>query len=121
MNILFLDPDEYYQAQYQNKFSDLGEIRIQGEGAGLMQILASFTPEVVVCELLLSDTTIYALLEKLREVLMTRSNVKIIIFSRIGKIEDIEAAMEYGITNFLVKGQDTLSDLKNLLLTTSYV
>src|SRR5688572_3390409 len=106
MNMLFLDPDEYYQSQYQKEFSELGEVRVQGYGQGVKEVVSSFKPHVIVSELVLPDYTIYELLEQLDEYLFASREIRIVIFSRLSHTQDVEAALKYGVTNFLVKGQD---------------
>lgn len=120
MNILFIDSDEYYQSIYKARFADLGEVRVHSRGEGVLEIIKQFEPHIIVSEVLLPDCTIYELLEEIKDVLAERNDTKVVIFSKIAKMEDIAAAMKYGVNGFFVKGQDSLNDLKNLMLTQSH-
>lgn len=120
MRLLIVDPDEYYQYYLQEALTPPHELWLTENGQDLKQILKEFRPEAVITELLLKDRTGYDLLADLRgeeqKVLRPDKRFLIIVFTSIDKLEDVSAALELGVNHYLVKGRDTIRDLKNLLL-----
>ena len=118
MRILLVEPDEYYHAQFQRILSDLAELQIARSAEMALAMLAANPPDLLILELLLPDRPGYEVLDELRK--RVNPSLPVIIFSRIGQIEDIGAALDYGVTSFFVKGQDTINDIRKLLLTYKY-
>lgn len=116
LNILLIDPDEYFHAKFKEKFFDLGNLRICDKVQDLHEVFRDFQPNIIVTELLLTDGTAFELLEELQPQLQNQQ-FSVIIFTSISNLEDVLAAMESGVSHYLVKGQDTLEDLKHLILT----
>ena len=91
MRILIIEPDEYYHLQFTQTLAELGE-------------------------LLLPDGSGYEFLEEARQI-SGNKQLPIIIFSKVAHLEDIQESLNYGITGYFVKGQDSVNDVKKLLLT----
>lgn len=109
MKILLLDPDEYYHQEFRREFSDIAEVVVAREAAAARGLMSG--ADLCVMELLLADAPGYELLKDLR------GTMPVVVFSRIDHPEDIQEALGYGVTGYFVKGQDTISDVKKLLLT----
>lgn len=116
MNILLMDGDEYFHSKFRKEFSDLGNLRIHRQASGASEAVREFKPDVIVSELLVGDTTVFELLEKLRPFLEANQCL-VIIFTTVGNLEDVLAAMEMGANHYLIKGQDSFDDIRNLILT----
>lgn len=115
MRILVLEPDEYYHQHFAEKFQDIGEIIIKTDGSEITKALHELKPDVLVMELLLPSISGFEVLESVRQVL-PNYRLPIVVYSQIENLEDVQAALSFGISGYLVKGKDTLRDLKNLLL-----
>lgn len=116
MNLLFIDDDDYYLDQYQRNFSGFGNIRTVATANEIDQWIKEFYPEIIVSELMFGNTTLYELLDELMQTVSDRYMPKIVVFSKFSHERDIQAALNHGVNHFLVKGHDTLNDLKSLLL-----
>lgn len=116
MRILAIDSDEYYHYSFQEALGPDHQLCFAATGREANLALREFQPEVIITELLLSRETGY---DFLRDLFKTPGTKKFltIIFTRIDNLEDVSAALELGVNHYLVKGRDTITDLKNLLLT----
>ena len=115
MNILLVDPDEYFHAKFKEKFLDLGNIRMYDKVEGLREVINDFQPNIIITELLISGGTVFELLEEFKPELENQ-HFSLIVYTKISNLEDLVATMEAGVSRYLVKGQDTLNDLKSVIL-----
>lgn len=116
MNLLFLEPDEYYQLKFLEHFSHLGSLLIKSQAADIRQVMQVFHPHILISEVLVQDRTLYEIMEEIEEEI-AQKQIPVVVFSRFDNLEDIRAAMGIGVNRYLVKGRDSMLDLKNLLLT----
>lgn len=114
MKILLADPDEYYHSRFAEILGDFGEIFSSHSVEDAARLLRANRPDVLITELLLSDAPGYRLLEEVAA--LGHPPIPVIIFSQIAEKEDIEASLNLGVTAYFVKGQDTLNDVRKLLL-----
>ena len=82
-------------------------------GAEAGELAREHLPDIAVLELLLPDVPGFEILERLRK---ASPNMLMIVFSRAGHLEDVKAALGFGVSGYFVKGQDTINDVKKLLL-----
>lgn len=116
MRLLIIDSDEYYHHSFREALGADHELCFAVTGRDAALALGEFQPDVIITELLLSRETGYDFLRdvfKISEV----SNFLTVVFTRIDNLEDLSAALALGVNHYLVKGRDTITDLKNLLLT----
>ncbi|MBI4050727.1 MAG: response regulator [Candidatus Doudnabacteria bacterium] len=118
MRLLIVEPDEYYHPQYLSLRDVASEVRIEKNAARAKQALQSFLPDVLIMELLLPDQPGYYLLEHVGRIFRDRL-LPVIIYSRIENLEDIMYSLNYGITGYFVKGKNSISDIKKLILNLS--
>lgn len=116
MRILAIDSDEYYHYSFQETLGPDHQLCFTATGRDAHLALQEFQPDVIITELLLPDQTGYDLLQDLLNRPGTK-NFLTVIFTQIDNLEDTSAALELGVNYYLVKGRDTITDLKNLLLT----
>ena len=115
MKILLIEPDEYYHSHFSETLGPLGEVVIRQKGQGIGEFLQDSPPDAVVMELLLPDRSGYEVLAEIRALSPGRF-LPIIIFSEVQGLEDIQSALNLGISVYLVKGRDSVHDVKKLLL-----
>lgn len=118
MRILIAEPDEYYHSQFLEHLGSLGEIRISRDGGSLKKLIDNFQPDALITELVLGDLPAYSVLLALRNS-PTKYSLPIIVFSKIEDLEDIQEALGLGVSGYFVKGKDTISDIRKLLLNLS--
>ena len=82
-------------------------------GTAALEHLAKASPDLVVMELALPDTAGYRILEHLHG---SHRHIPVIIYSKISHLDDIKSALNFGVSGYFVKGQDTINDIKRLAL-----
>lgn len=115
MKILFIEPDEYYHPHFKQHFEDLGEVVIFKNGAAAKDFLKDAIPDALVMELLLGNLSGYDILDFLQKSGQI-TDLPVIIFSKLENLEDIKESLGRGVNGYFVKGKDTISDIKKLLL-----
>lgn len=116
MKILLIEPDEYYHQLFQNLLGEEGNLLTCRSATEAQSALAEALPDAVIMELLLPEGTGYELLRYLQE-FREEHGFPVIIFTRVDHWEDIERSLNFGVTGYFVKGQDSIYDIKNLLFT----
>lgn len=109
MKILIVEPDEYYHSLFQNGLADVAELIITKRAGEALDLFHQGPPDTVVTELLLEDGHAYELIPKLRP-------LPVIIYTKIGYLEDVQAGLNLGVSGYFLKGQDTVNDIKKLIL-----
>lgn len=115
MKILLIEPDEYYHRQFSEHLGGHFDVITARDANAAESLLVSAEPDLVVSELLLSDGPSFALLEKMRSARKS-SAMPIVIFSQIATLPDMEQVLGLGVSGYFVKGKDSISDVKKLLL-----
>lgn len=115
MKILLIEPDEYYHSHFKTHFADLGEVVVCKSGSEGRGLLRSAKPDALVMELLLEDLSGYEILDELIAS-QGRGQIPVIIYSKIANVEDMEQTLNRGVNGYFVKGRDSFSDVKKLLL-----
>ena len=115
MRILVIDPDEYYHTKLQSMLADLGELTIWRDVDSARETLRHTKPDVVISELLFSDSTGYEILQYWENG-KDRAKPLVFIFSKVGNEDDQNQALKMGAERFFVKGRDTLNDIRDAIL-----
>jgi len=116
MRILLVEPDEYYHSQLALGLGDLGELIFASHLEQGREEIKKAAPDVIITELLLENSSGYQFLEELHKSLFPHKPAAVIIFSTVNHIEDIKHCLNYGITGYFVKGQNTINDIRRLVL-----
>lgn len=115
MKILIVEPDEYYHSALLELIGPLGEVVISKDGKDLFSLIEESPPDAVVMELLLPKISGFEVLTLIRQK-FPNSTIPVIVYSAVRGLEDIEAALAFGVSGYFVKGQDSMNDVKKLLL-----
>lgn len=114
MKILLVDPDEYYHHQFRQKFSPEFTLLVAKTSEEAALVAADHSPDMVVSELLLPDGPSFETLKLLRR--SSETSVPVVVYSQIANLEDIEHTLGLGVSGYFVKGQDSIHDVYQLLL-----
>lgn len=107
MKILIVEPDEYFHEQFRRDLpAELFFARGLAKARGF---LLTEKPDLVVTELLFPDGHAYDLFAEL-------GGLPVIVFSKIGHLEDVQATLERGVAGYFLKGQDSVRDIHKLAL-----
>lgn len=111
MKILIAEDDNYLVNAYRVKLTKAGyEIKIALDGNEALMALESFTPDLIVLDLVMPKKDGFATLEEIKKNDKWK-NIPVIIASNLGQKEDIDRGMKLGATDFIVKSEMSLNDL----------
>ncbi len=108
MKILIIDPDEYYHELFRNNVADAAELFFSQTETQALEML-DLPPDLIVSELIFNDGHAYNFFPKIR-------NIPFIVYTKIGHLEDVESSLSLGASAYLVKGHDSINDIKKLTL-----
>jgi DNA-binding response OmpR family regulator len=96
--VLFADSEPHIRQLCQEELQDEGyEVRVTNSGGGVVRLMDSFKPDVVIMEVLLPDVSG---LETGLMVKGTRKNTRIILYSHVRPPHDLSS---WGADDFVVK------------------
>ena len=107
--ILIVEPDEYYHQQFRDHVADAAQLIFSKGLTNAFRMIEQQQFNLIVTELLFPDGHAYDLLSRIQD-------VPVIIYTKIGHMEDIEQSLNLGVSGYFVKGQDSINDVKQLIL-----
>jgi len=109
--ILIAEDDKFLSSAYRLKLTKAGfEVQITGDGAELLKTLETYTPDLILLDLVMPVMDGFTALETLRSNPKFKS-IPIIIASNLGQKEDIDRTQSLGISDFVVKSDLSLDVL----------
>lgn len=109
--ILIIEDDQFLRSLAAKRLEKAGYvISMAVDGDSAMNVAVDTKPALVLLDLLLPGKDGFEVLRQLRGNEVTKK-VPVIIFSNLGRQEDIQKAQELGATDFLIKANFTLDDL----------
>ena len=117
--ILIAEDDKSLASAYRVKLSKAGfEIKMASDGQEALDILESFTPDVILLDLIMPVKDGFSVLEELKKNNEWK-NIPVIVASNLGQKEDIDKSMKLGATDYFVKSDmhinDVLAKINNTL------
>ncbi len=109
--ILIVEDDEFLRSLAAKRLEKEGyaiEVAVDGESA--LNVALETKPTLVLLDLLLPGRDGFEVLKQIKENELIKT-VPVIIFSNLGRAEDIEKAQKLGAVDFLIKANFTLDDL----------
>ena len=114
MKILIIDPDEYYHRLLERELQHLGELIFMRSAKQAELAAAAAPPDLLITELFLEKENGYQVLQKFRK--EQGPHIPVIIFTKVDHLEDMQEALGLGVTGYFIKGQNTVDEIKNLIL-----
>lgn len=109
--ILVVEDDKFLANAYRIKFGKAGyEIKIASDGQNAIDSLDTFTPDVILLDLIMPIKDGFAVLEELKKNDKWRS-IPVIVASNLGQKEDIDKSMALGAADYIVKSQIPINDI----------
>lgn len=109
--ILIVEDDEFLRSLAAKRLEKEGyTITVAVDGESALNIAIETKPAVVLLDLLLPGLDGFEVLKRIRENDQLKK-VPVIVFSNLGRKEDIEKAQLLGADDFLIKANFTLDDL----------
>lgn len=109
--ILIGEDDKFLSSAYRLKFTKVGfEIQIASDGDEVLKLLQTFTPDLILLDLVMPIKDGFAALEEIRANESYKS-IPVLVASNLGQKEDVDKAMSMGANDFVVKSDMSLDDL----------
>lgn len=118
MKILIVEDDKFLRETLAKKFIAVGmEVQAGVDGKNGLDILKTFTPDLVVLDLLLPDIDGFGVLTEMKKDPKFIST-PVIVLSNLDKADDMQKAKGLGAKDFMVKSNFTLNEIVNRVKTT---
>ena len=109
--ILIVEDDKYLANAHRVKLSKSGfEAMIAYDGEQAIQTLESFSPDLIVLDLIMPNKDGFAVLAELKQNPKWQ-HIPVIVTSNLSQKEDINRALELGAANYIIKSNSDLNDL----------
>lgn len=109
--ILIAEDDKFLSTAFQIKLTKLGyEVKIAGDGNEVLEILKTFTPDIILLDLIMPVKDGFGVLEDLKAN-KTLETIPVIISSNLGEKEEIDKGLALGAKDFIIKSNMSLEDL----------
>lgn len=109
--ILIVEDDEFLRSLAAKRLEKEGyAIAVAVDGESALNVALETKPALVLLDLLLPGRDGFEVLKQIRENEAIKS-VPVVIFSNLGRAEDIEKGQRLGANDFLIKANFTLDDL----------
>lgn len=109
--ILIAEDDKFLSTAFQIKLTKLGnEVKIARDGNEVLEILKTFTPDIILLDLIMPVKDGFGVLEDLKanKILET---IPVIISSNLGEKEEIDRGLALGARDYIIKNSMSLEDL----------
>lgn len=109
--VLVAEDDKFLANAYRVKLEKAGfELKIAVNGEEAMQILQSFTPDVIVLDLVMPGKDGFATLFELKQNEKWK-NIPVLVATNLGQKEDIDRATKLGAADYVIKSNMTMTSL----------
>lgn len=102
-HILYVEDDKFLYTVMEKVLEEKGfKVTLAKDGEEAIAILDSFTPDMMILDILLPKLDGFGVLEKMRED-PSKKGIPVIILSNLGSKEDIEKSKSFGVYKYFVK------------------
>ena len=109
--VLIVEDDKFLSSAYRLKFTKAGyEVMLAMDGSEGMTILSTFTPDIILLDLVMPVKDGFTMLSELKAN-EAYKNIPVIITSNLSQKEDIDKAKALGAMDFIIKSDISLDDL----------
>ncbi len=120
MKILIVEDEEVLSKVLQEKLEKVGdEVALAADGEEAVTRAKSFSPDVIVLDLLLPKRSGFEVLQILKADQALKA-VPVIVVSNLGEDEDIKRALALGAVDYYVKSEHPINEIvekiKNILI-----
>ena len=111
IRILIVEDEEMLSTMYKVKFENDGyEVYTANNGAEGIEIAAQKVPHLILLDIIMPKIDGFAVLKKLKENPKTKG-VPVILLTNLGQDEDISRGKELGAAGYLIKANNTPSEV----------
>ncbi len=106
--IIIADDDQFMETVYRVKFARRGfEVRMAADGDEVFRLLKTFTPDIILLDLVMPHTDGFMTLIKMRRHEKFK-HIPIVVASNLGQQEDIDRALALGANDYVTKSDMTV-------------
>lgn len=114
-SLLVVEDDEHLAEVYQMKFEKRNfDVKVARSGQEAFVILDTFTPEVIILDLVMKEIDGFEVLLELKKN-EKWANIPVIIASNLGQKDNLDEAMSLGASEYVIKSDSTLENLARLV------
>lgn len=118
--ILIAEDDKFLSNAYRVKLTKSGfTIEMASDGEEAIKKLATFTPDLIILDLVMPIKDGFAVLRELKANAQWKA-IPVIVASNLGQKEDLNKAMSLGASDYLIKSdlhiEDLIGKINGLLL-----
>ena len=112
MKILIVEDDKFLSNAYELKFAMIGyQVKIAINGDEALKILETFTPDLILTDILMPESNGIKLMEHLKNS-PTLKSIPVIVASQLSDKKDIDKCMALGVKEYIIKSDMTIDDLE---------
>jgi DNA-binding response OmpR family regulator len=109
--ILIIEDEEMLSTMYKVKFENEGyEVSTARDGAEGLAIAFKENPDIILLDIIMPKIDGFAVLKKFHENDMTK-NTPVILLTNLGQDEDVKRGNELGAVGYLIKANNTPSEV----------
>jgi two-component system, OmpR family, alkaline phosphatase synthesis response regulator PhoP len=109
--VLIAEDDNFLANAYRVKLEKSGfDLKLARDGVEAITILQTFTPDVIVLDLVMPNKDGFATLEEIKKH-PEWQKIPVLVASNLGQKEDIDRATQLGAAGYLIKSNLTMAQL----------
>lgn len=113
--LLIIEDDKFMSNALRVRFQEEGfELKQVFNGEEGLEILKTFTPNIIIIDLMMPKLDGFETLKKIKEQEKFK-DIPVIIASNLGQEEDIKKGMDLGAAGYVVKSDVSLDDIVALI------
>lgn len=109
--VLVVEDDNFLANAYRVKLTKSGfEVKMTRDGSEAIDALSSFTPDIIILDLVMPRKDGFSVLEDLKAN-QNWKNIPIIVASNLSQKEDIDKGLKLGAQDYFIKSDLSLDEL----------
>lgn len=109
--ILIVEDDKFLATAYKLKFEKTNfEVMVAYDGEQALELATSFSPQIILLDLIIPKLDGFGVLEKLQSDSKTKK-IPVIITSNLGQSEDMKKGLALGAKDYFIKSNTSLEDI----------
>jgi len=109
--VLVVEDDRFLVSAYRAKLEKAGyEVQIASDGDEALAVLKTFTPDVMLLDLVMPRRDGFSTLEEIKKDAKL-AKIPVIVTSNLGQKEDIDKAMGLGANDYIIKSDLSIDEL----------
>ncbi len=109
--VLVAEDDRFLASAYRVKLTKKEfEVKIAADGIEVFELLKTFTPDVILLDLIMPRKDGFSVLAELRKSEKYKT-IPVVVASNLGQKEDVEKALAMGADSYIIKNETTMESI----------